>query len=84
MASVRDNLLALGFLPQLEFRSDTTTKVLYLKIKDGFDDRMNLTGPSKVPGFNLPDQNKTLKAIANGVRFRLLGKPLSVTPEMPT
>ena len=78
MASVRDNLLALGFLPQLEFRSDTTTKVLYLKIKDGFDDRMNLTGPSKVPGFNLPDQNKTLKAIANGVRFRL-ANPMSVT-----
>lgn len=82
MASVRDNLLALGFLPQLEFRSDTTTKVLYLKIKDGFDDRMNLTGPAKVPGFNLPNQNKTLKAIVTGVRYRLLGNPLPA-PSLP-
>ena len=78
MANVRDNLIALGFLPQLEFRTDTTTKVLYLKIKEGFDDRMNLTGPSKVPGFLLADQNKTLKPITGGVRFRL-ANPMSVT-----
>ena len=74
MANVRDNLIALGFLPQLEFRTDTTTKVLYLKIKEGFDDRMNLTGP----GFVLADQNKTLKPITGGVRFRL-ANPMSVT-----
>ncbi len=79
MATVRDNLLALGFLPQLEFRADTTTKVLYLKIKGGFDDRMNLTGPAKVPAFTLADQNKTLKPITGGVRFRLVGQPLTVT-----
>ena len=71
MATVRDNLIALGFLPQLEFRTDSTTKVLYLKIKGGYDDRMNLTGPSKVPAFALADQNKTLKPITGGVRFRL-------------
>ena len=71
MATVRDNLIALGFLPQLEFRTDSATKVLYLKIKAGYDDRMNLTGPSKVPAFTLADQNKTLKPITGGVRFRL-------------
>lgn len=81
MATVRDNLLALGFLPQLEFRADTTTKVLYLKIKGGFDDRMNLTGPAKVPAFTLVDQNKTLKPITGGVRFRLADQLLS--PELP-
>ena len=78
MATVRDNLIALGFLPQLEFRTDSTTKVLYLKIKGGYDDRMNLTGPSKVPAFALADQNKTLKPITGGVRFRL-ANPMSVT-----
>lgn len=83
MATVRDNLIALGFLPQLEFRTDSTTKVLYLKIKAGYDDRMNLTGPSKVPAFTLVDQNKTLKPITGGVRFRLAHSLVAEVP-MPT
>ena len=83
MATVRDNLIALGFLPQLEFRNDSTTKVLYLKIKGGYDDRMNLTGPSKVPAFTLADQNKTLKPITGGVRFRLANQ-LFLEPPMAT
>ena len=51
------------------------------KIKEGFDDRMNLTGPSKVPGFVLADQNKTLKPITGGVRFRLANPMAVTTPE---
>lgn len=71
MATVRDDLIGLGFTPQLEFRKDATVKVLYLKIKPDSDTRMNLTGPANVPTLTLPNQNRTLKPIAGGTRFRL-------------
>lgn len=71
MATVRDDLIGLGFTPQLEFRKDATVKMLYLKIKPASDTRMNLTGPAKVPTLILPNQNRTLKPITGGTRFRL-------------
>lgn len=73
MATVYDDLLGLGFKPQLQFRNDAFIKVLYLKIREDLDDRMDLLGKVKIPTLVLPNQNKTLKPITGGTRFRLVG-----------
>lgn len=66
-----NELIAKGYLPELRFRNDAYTKLLYVKNFNDGDLRISKKGQFNVPTFPLLEQNETLKAIAGGTRVHL-------------
>lgn len=66
-----NELLAKGFLPELKFRNDNHTKLLYVKNQSVDSTRISKLGDLNVPVFQLDEQNETLKAVTGGTRVHL-------------
>lgn len=66
-----NELIAKGYLPELRFRDDTYTKLLYVKNLNDGDLRVSKKGQFNVPVFQLDEQNETLKAVIGGTRVHL-------------
>lgn len=76
-----NELIAKGFLPELKFRNDNYTKLLYVKNIGQDATRVSKLGNLNVPLIELVEQNKTLKAVTGGTRVHLA--PASEVPVGP-
>lgn len=66
-----DELIAKGYLPELKFRSDAYTKLLYVKNLNEESVRVSNVGNFNVPTFPIANQNQTMKSISGGTRVHL-------------
>ena len=66
-----NELIAKGYLPELRFRDDAYTKLLYVKNNATQNVRLTKEGEFNVPVFQLDEQNETLKAVIGGTRVHL-------------
>ncbi len=66
-----DELISKGYLPELKFRNDNYTKLLYVKNLSQNDVRISKKGQFNLPLVSLDNQNETMKNIAGGTRVHL-------------
>jgi hypothetical protein len=66
-----DELITLGYLPELKFQPDSHTKLLYIKNIGDLDVRLSQMGQFNLPTFPLYEQNETTKAVVGGTRVHL-------------
>lgn len=73
MSALYNELVANGFHPELTFKNNSATKILYIENTQGQNVRVTVGGQVNVPTFTLVAQNPSLKPVTNGVRFHLSG-----------